>query len=65
MTICSNSKTHLGQGTENETVTKIISVDFQKEFVSPEGQWFNPGKSVDFIKETLGFNVDSWGKFWN
>lgn len=32
---------------------KIISVDFQKEFSSPEGQWFNPGKSVDFIKNTF------------
>jgi nicotinamidase-related amidase len=31
----------------------IISVDFQKEFASPEGKWFNPGKSVDFIKETI------------
>ena len=34
-------------------MTNIISVDFQKEFASPEGQWFNPGKSVDFIKTTL------------
>ena len=32
---------------------KIISVDFQKEFASSEGKWFNPGKSVDFIKETI------------
>ena len=32
---------------------KLISVDFQKEFTSPEGQWFNPGKSIGFIKETL------------
>ena len=38
---------------EIEIVSKIISVDFQKEFASPEGQWFNPGKSVNFIKETL------------
>lgn len=34
-------------------MTKIIAVDFQKEFASPEGKWFNPGKSVNFIKETL------------
>ena len=34
-------------------MTRIISVDFQKEFASPEGQWFNPGKSIKFIKETL------------
>ena len=34
-------------------VSKIISVDFQKEFTSPEGQWFNPGKSVNFIKKIL------------
>lgn len=32
---------------------KIISIDFQKEFASPEGKWFNPGKSVGFIKETI------------
>jgi len=34
-------------------MVKIISVDFQKEFTSPEGKWFNPGKSVNFIKETI------------
>jgi len=32
---------------------KFISVDFQKEFASPEGKWFNPGKSVNFIKKTI------------
>jgi len=34
-------------------LTKIISIDFQREFTSPDGQWFNPGKSVGFVKETL------------
>lgn len=33
--------------------TKVISVDFQKEFTSPEGQWYNSGRSVNFIKETF------------
>ena len=33
--------------------TKILSVDFQKEFAAPEGLWFNPGESVGFIKHTL------------
>ncbi|MFP4345641.1 MAG: hypothetical protein ACLFU8_13180 [Anaerolineales bacterium] len=28
----------------------ILSVDFQKEFTTPEGQWFNPGKSVPFCR---------------
>jgi len=32
---------------------KIISVDFQKEFTTQEGNWFNPGKSVNFIKDTI------------
>lgn len=32
---------------------KTISVDFQKEFASPEGKWFNSGKSVNFIKDTI------------
>lgn len=31
----------------------IISVDFQKEFTSPKGQWYNPGQSVNFIQETF------------
>ena len=34
-------------------ITKIICVDFQKDFTSPEGNWFNPGKSVNFIKDTF------------
>jgi nicotinamidase-related amidase len=33
--------------------SKILSVDFQKEFTSTQGQWFNPGKSVNFIKMIL------------
>lgn len=33
--------------------SKIISIDFQKEFTSLQGQWFNPGKSVNFIKKTF------------
>jgi nicotinamidase-related amidase len=38
---------------KGKMVWRIICVDFQKEFTSPEGKWFNPGKSVPFIKETL------------
>lgn len=34
-------------------MSKIIAVDFQREFTAPEGQWFNPGRSVAFIKDTL------------
>lgn len=34
-------------------MSKMISVDFQKEFVSSDGRWANPGKSVLFIMETL------------
>jgi nicotinamidase-related amidase len=34
-------------------VSKIICVDFQKEFTSPGGLWFNPGRSVCFIKDIL------------
>jgi len=32
---------------------KIISVDFQKEFTSEQGKWFNPGNSIKFMKDTL------------
>ena len=32
---------------------KIISVDFQKEFTLPNGKWFNPGASVDFMKNII------------
>ena len=32
---------------------KIISVDFQKEFVSKKGKWFNFGKSISFVKKIL------------
>ena len=37
----------------NKLANQIISVDFQKEFTSPKGQWYNPGQSVNFIKETF------------
>jgi len=32
---------------------KFISVDFQKEFTLPNGKWFNPGKSINFMKNTI------------
>jgi nicotinamidase-related amidase len=38
---------------EKRIMVKIISIDFQKEFVSPEGRWANPGRSIPFIKRTL------------
>lgn len=34
-------------------MSKMISVDFQGEFVSSDGRWANPGKSVHFIEGTL------------
>ncbi|MEI7562374.1 MAG: hypothetical protein WCJ39_01240 [bacterium] len=34
-------------------ISKFISVDFQKEFTTPNGKWYNPGESVNFIKNIL------------
>lgn len=31
----------------------FLSVDLQHEFTRPEGKWYNPGKSISFVKETL------------
>ncbi len=32
---------------------KFISIDFQKEFTTKEGKWFNSGRSVEFVKNKV------------
>ncbi len=32
---------------------KFLCVDFQNEFASKNGKWYNGGKSIDFINQTL------------
>lgn len=34
-------------------IYKFLSVDFQNEFADEKGQWYNGGKSIDFVKNQL------------